>query len=184
MNESSIDSLIASRDRFLTFLRRRVGDADLSEDILQDAFIRAIRAAPELRDQDQLVPWFYRVLRNAAIDSHRRRNASSLHMVEVELAETVPAPDEEAAGQMCECFRAILPSLKPEYAELIETLELRQGSTASEATRLQITPTNLKVRRHRARQALRQALEATCRVCAEHHCLDCTCGAGDSHPAL
>jgi RNA polymerase sigma-70 factor (ECF subfamily) len=170
-------------ETFLAFLRRQVGDANLSEDILQDAFIKAIRAAPELRDQDQLVPWFYRVLRNAAIDSHRRK-ASSPQMVEIVLAETLSAPDEEAVSQMCECFRAILPSLKPEHSELIETLELKQVSTASEALRLQITPTNLKVRRHRARQALRQALEATCRVCAEHHCLDCTCATSDSQRAL
>jgi RNA polymerase sigma-70 factor (ECF subfamily) len=177
-----MDTLVAGREKFLAFLRRQLGDDDISEDILQEAFIKAIRDAPELRDKDQLVPWFYRVLRNAVIDSHRRK-AASPQLGDLELLETVPAPDDEAAAELCECFRGLLPSLKPEYAELIESLELKQGSTAAEAARLHVTPTNLKVRRHRARQALRQALEATCRVCAEHHCLDCTCG-GDSKSEL
>lgn len=35
---------------------------------------------------------------------------------------------------------------------------------------------NLRVRHHRARQQLRERLEQTCRLCAKHGCLDCTCG--------
>jgi RNA polymerase sigma-70 factor (ECF subfamily) len=29
---------------------------------------------------------------------------------------------------------------------------------------------------HRARQALRRRLEESCGTCAEHACLDCSCG--------
>ena len=182
MNDLTIDTLIAGREKFLAFLRRQLGDDDISEDVLQEAFIKVIRGAPELPDKDRLLPWFYRVLRNAVIASHRRK-ATSPQWADIELAETIPAPDDETVAELCECFRALLPSLKPEYAELIESLELKRASTADEASRLHVTPTNLKVRRHRARQALRQALEATCRVCAEHHCLDCTCR-GDSTSEL
>ena len=46
---------------------------------------------------------------------------------------------------------------------------------AIQASDLGITPNNLKVRRHRARRALRARLEETCRICAAHGCLDCTC---------
>ena len=50
------------------------------------------------------------------------------------------------------------------------------------AERLDITRNNLKVRHHRARQQLRERLEETCRTCATHGCIDCTC-ASDA-PAL
>jgi len=43
------------------------------------------------------------------------------------------------------------------------------------AKELGITPNNLKVRRHRARQQLRERLEEVCRTCAKHGCLDCSC---------
>lgn len=69
-----------------------------------------------------------------------------------------------------------MPTLKPEYAALIEELELTDSDPARVAERLGITLNNLKVRRHRARQALRKRLEETCRTCAEHRCLNCTCG--------
>jgi DNA-directed RNA polymerase specialized sigma24 family protein len=76
---------------------------------------------------------------------------------------------------LCECFRELIPTLKPEYAALIERLELAEGDPAEVAGELNISRNNLKVRRHRARQALRERLEQTCRLCAEHACLDCTC---------
>jgi RNA polymerase sigma-70 factor (ECF subfamily) len=52
-----------------------------------------------------------------------------------------------------------IPTLKPEYAELIIELELWDGDPARLASQLGITRNNLKVRRHRARRALRKRLE-------------------------
>ena len=86
-----------------------------------------------------------------------------------------PAVEPEDETVLCECFRGLIPTLKAEYAELIEALDLGAESPEAAARRLGITSNNLKVRRHRARQALRKRLDETCRSCAEHGCLDCTC---------
>ena len=76
---------------------------------------------------------------------------------------------------LCACFRELIPALKPDYALLIERLDLANGDSAQVAAELELTPNNLKVRHHRARQALRRRLEESCRLCAKHGCLDCTC---------
>ena len=68
----------------------------------------------------------------------------------------------------------VVPTLKPEYAAVVEA-DLAGRPTEALAEALGITPNNLKVRRHRAHRALRERLEQTCRVCATHGCLDCTC---------
>jgi RNA polymerase sigma-70 factor (ECF subfamily) len=86
----------------------------------------------------------------------------------------LPATPSDDA-ELCACFEPLIPTLKPEYAELLRALDLDGESTEAVAERLRVTPNNLKVRRHRARQALRKRLEETCRTCAEHGCLDCTC---------
>jgi RNA polymerase sigma-70 factor (ECF subfamily) len=52
-------ALIESLDRFLRFIQGKVSDPDLAEDILQDSLLRAIQAAPELRDEDFLLAWFF-----------------------------------------------------------------------------------------------------------------------------
>ncbi|MDP8922827.1 MAG: sigma-70 family RNA polymerase sigma factor [Chloroflexota bacterium] len=168
------EQLLDAREQFLGFIRTRIKDPDLAEDILQDSLLRAIRAAPDLRDEDRLLPWFFRVLRNAIVDAYRRRGVEQAHVVVAEPPEAAAEPEEDS--ELCTCFERLIPTLRPEYAELIRAVELENESPAATASRLGITPNNLKVRRHRARQALRQKLEETCRTCADHGCLDCTCG--------
>ena len=175
--DGAVEQLAAGRDAFLAYLRHRLDDPELAEDVLQDSLLRAVRAAPELMDEERLLPWFYRVLHNAAVDAYRRRGvrADRVPSIDLEAAGQIAAPTADADPIACACFRALLPGLKPEYADLIENLDLGSETAEQAAARLGITANNLKVRHHRARQALRQRLEQTCRTCAEHHCLDCTC---------
>lgn len=179
------ETLLAHREKLLNFIRRRVPDPDIAEDVLQDGLLRALQAGGELRDGERLLPWFYRILNNAIVDTYRRRGTEAKYLEAYAENETLLGgesgrPEDEA--ELCECFRSLLPSLKPEYGELIEKLELSGGDTDQAAQalaeRLNISRGNLKVRRHRARQALRQRLEETCRTCAVHGCLDCTCRLG------
>lgn len=165
------------RSKLLGFIQKRVSDPDLPEDVLQEGLIKALRSAEALRDDDRLIPWFYRILNNAIIDTYRKRNVETRYLEAYAKEFALNAEPEDHAA-LCECFREILPSLKPEYAELIDRLELQQGDPGDLARQMNIQPNNLKVRRHRARQALKQRLEETCRTCAVHGCLDCTCQAG------
>ncbi|MCC6178467.1 MAG: sigma-70 family RNA polymerase sigma factor [Chloroflexi bacterium] len=165
--------LADARGQFLGYVRRRVHDPELAEDILQDSLLRALRAAPDLRDDERLIPWFYRVLQNAVVDAYRRRGAEQARVVTSEVPEVAAESDDEMA--LCGCFERLIPTLKAEYADLIHAVELGGEAPEVAAARLGITPNNLKVRRHRARQALRRELEAVCRTCADHGCLDCTC---------
>jgi len=166
-----------ARSKYLAFVRKRVSDPDLAEDILQDALLRAVQAASDVADENRLSAWFYRVLRNAIIDACRRRDVASrrvtsLERLELDLPARIPEDDEL---EPCECFRSLLPTLNADYAQLIERFELGDESPEVVAEELGITRNNLKVRRHRARRALRVRLEETCRLCADHGCLDCTC---------
>jgi len=178
LSEALEQQLGAARQDFLRFVRSRISDPELAEDVLQDALLRAVQSSHTLREQDRVVPWFYRILRNAIIDAYRRRDVRQRRTValdeEFDLANEISETDDR---RLCECFRALIPTLRPEYAEVLEAVELGQESTKAVTERLGITANNLKVRRHRARQALRERLEQTCRVCSEHGCLDCTCEA-------
>src|SRR5687768_2607979 len=69
--------LLENHRAFLKYLERRVGDRTLAEDILQDAFSRVIDRPEQAPTDEGVVPWFYRTLRNAAIDHLQRRNTAS-----------------------------------------------------------------------------------------------------------
>ncbi|MBI3964985.1 MAG: hypothetical protein HY329_05050 [Chloroflexi bacterium] len=53
---ASLAALLSSREQLLGYVRRKLDDPELAEDILQESLVKALRAAPELRDQERLVP--------------------------------------------------------------------------------------------------------------------------------
>ena len=68
------------------------------------------------------------------------------------------------------------PNTAPEYAEALHGVEVDGLSLKDFAAAAGITPNNAAVRVHRAREALRRRLVATCATCAARGCVDCTCG--------
>jgi RNA polymerase sigma factor (sigma-70 family) len=172
-----VATLLANHRRFLDFLAARVGSREDAEEILQDAFVRGLEKAGEVRDDESAVAWFYRLLRNAVTD-HYRRTAASRKALEGharEAPEADPGFDADLERVVCACVDDLIPVLKPEYADLIRRVDLGGADVASAADALGITPGNARVRLHRARVALRGELERSCRTCATHGCLDCTC---------
>lgn len=173
-----LTTLVENHRRFLAFLERRVGSRAVAEDILQDAYVRGLAAAPQLRDQDSAVAWFYRMLRNAMID-HWRRNASERGAIERAAAlagESEPAVDGELMETVCACVGQLVDTLKPEYAEAVRRVDLAEGSVKEYAESAGISANNASVRLFRGREALRRQVMRACGTCADHGCLDCTCG--------
>src|SRR5262249_16947981 len=92
--------------RFLAFLHKRVGQRELGEEILQEAFVRGLSRADSLRDRESAVAWFYRVLRNALTD-HFRRQGARARALEAAQHEPTQVPDEELMREACACVVAL-----------------------------------------------------------------------------
>jgi RNA polymerase sigma-70 factor (ECF subfamily) len=170
-----LDTLIENRRAFLAYLERRTGSRALAEDLLQDAFAKALTRPDQVPD-DALVPWFYRTLRNAVIDRYRRQGAAdrALAAFAREL-ETETAVPDEAQREVCRCIGRLAGTLKPEYAEALQAIEVEQQPVAQYARHKGLTAGNAAVRVFRARQALKRRVVESCGACAEHGCLDCSC---------
>lgn len=168
--------LLDNHRLFLAYLSRKVGDRDLAEDILQDAFAK-VMARPEMAPTDEgLVPWFYRTLRNAAIDQFRRRGAATraVEAFSHEL-ETQVEPEEELRAEICECVTRLAVTLKPEYAEALQQIDVGGMPVKDFATQHGLSASNAGVRVFRAREALKKRVTQSCGTCADHGCLNCTC---------
>ena len=174
-----VSRLLANHREFLAFLQLRVGSRAVAEDILQDAFVRGLDKLGDLRDDEAAVAWFYRLLRNAVIDRRRRDAAAGrrLDALAAELEETVE-PAHELHGAVCQCVARLAGTLKPEYADALRRIELDGLAVKDYAAEAGITPNNAAVRVFRARDALKKQVARSCGTCAEHGCLDCTCGTG------
>jgi RNA polymerase sigma-70 factor (ECF subfamily) len=170
--------LVENHRRFLSFLERRVGSREVAEDILQETFVRGIAGVADLRDERSVVAWFYRSLRNALVDHWRKRAAEqrALDRAGRLVEESAPGVDEELMDTVCGCVGALLDTLKPAYAEALRQVDLGGMSVSAYAAEAGITANNASVRLFRGREALLRQVERSCGTCADHGCLDCSCG--------
>ncbi len=176
MDAASIQKLVDGHRQFLAFLERRVESRAVAEDILQTAFVRTLEHGSEIRDEETVVAWFYRVLRNAVIDHYRSR-ASAERAQDVWGREFAghELPEAEMRKEICGCVARLMEGLKPEYREALQVVDLDEGSLKDLAQRTGATAGNAAVRVHRAREALRKQVVKACGTCAEHGCMDCGC---------
>jgi RNA polymerase sigma factor (sigma-70 family) len=171
-----VATLLENQQAFLRYLQRRVGDRELAEDILQEAFAKVVARPEQAPADDAVIPWFYRTLRNAAIDQFRRRGAAhrAYEAFGREL-ETHESPLGETEAEICACVSRLANTLKPEYAEVLQAVEVGGMAVKAFAQQKGLTANTAAVRVFRAREALRKRVTESCGMCAEHGCVDCTC---------
>jgi RNA polymerase sigma-70 factor (ECF subfamily) len=168
--------LLDNHRAFLKYLERRVGDRELAEDILQDAFIKVMDRPDQAPADEGVVPWFYRTLRNAAIDRFRRRGTAD-RAVEAfaREIETHASPEPEMEAEICACVGRLATTLKPEYAEALQAIDVQGTAVKAFAEQHGLSASNAGVRVFRAREALKKRVTESCGTCAEHGCRNCTC---------
>jgi RNA polymerase sigma-70 factor (ECF subfamily) len=166
--------LAPHHERFLRFVRSKVGSDAAAEDILHSAYVKAAERAADLESPESAVAWFYRILATGTADHFRHvsreRRAVEAFEKEAEVADPQPTPTK-----VCGCVSQVLPTLKPEYTEAISSVDVDGVRVEQLAAAVGITPNNASVRLHRARAALRKRVEAVCGACADTGCVDCSC---------
>lgn len=171
-----LESLLENHRAFLRYLERRVGDRALAEDILQDAFAKVVEQPEQAPTDEAIVPWFYRTLRNAAVDKFRRRGAADrAYEAFARELETHEAPSTDMETEICACVSRLAATLKPEYAEALQAIEVTGTAVKAYAEQKGLSSSNAAVRVFRAREALKKRVIESCGACAEHGCLNCTC---------
>jgi RNA polymerase sigma factor (sigma-70 family) len=173
----SVAALVENHRAFLRYLERRTGDRALAEDILQDAFAKVVSRPESAPTDEAIIPWFYRALRNAAVDQFRRRGASvRAYEAFAKELETRIVPSDELKAEICACVSRLASTLKPEYREALAAIDVGGAPVKTFAAEKGISAGNAAVRVFRAREALKKRVSESCGTCAEHGCADCTCG--------
>jgi RNA polymerase sigma-70 factor, ECF subfamily len=158
-------------------LRLLKNDAD-ADDIVQEAFLSAFRNFDSFRGDARLATWLHRIVVNAALQRLRRfkRQAAAGSEV-VDVSELLPRfgengypvhfsqpwvqTSEELAtrAETREQVRQMIDKLPDNYRTVLILRDIEELDTAETAELLELTPGTVKVRLHRARQALRNLLE-------------------------
>ena len=154
--------------RMLAVARRFVRNDEDAQDVVQSAYLNAFRAAARFEGQCLISTWLHRIVVNTALmtlRSRRRKPESSIedllpafledgHHVEQFSDWSAPADELMQRAETRAMVRACIDRLPGNYREVLMLRDIEELSTDEAARMLAITPTAVKVRLHRARQAL------------------------------
>jgi RNA polymerase sigma-70 factor (ECF subfamily) len=136
-----------------------LGNADDAADAVHDAF-ETVLAKPGSYDERKgpLRPWFLRVVRNRCIDMLRRRRGSDVPVDQ--LPDVAQTPDEAIqVAETAQAIQAALGSIARDKREIVLLRDYLDLSYAEIADVLDIVPGTVMSRLHRARMALKEALD-------------------------
>jgi RNA polymerase sigma-70 factor (ECF subfamily) len=161
--------------RLLATARRYLRSDDDACDTLQDAFLCAFKAIGTFRGQSQLSTWLHRITLNSALMRLRVRRrqplADGVGIDELlpqfdpagnwssESRSTMPAHASLEISETKAMVRRCIERLPETYRIVLILRDLDELDTGEVATLLGVTPNNVKVRLHRARQALKVLIE-------------------------
>ena len=169
-------NLADQRPAIHRYIHSMVRDAAEAEDLTQETMLRAHSKLPTLDDPSRLVHWLYRIATNICYDQYRRvgRKSKPKH-VQINPDGTANTPDAEALTdnsprldkamaqkEMSACVQSYLAALPDAYRAAIMLHDVHSLTNPQIAEMLDLSLATVKVRLHRARKQLRDALEAGC----------------------
>ena len=177
--------LTGVRRDMLRFAALQLRDAQLAEDVVQEAMLSALNGAQQFAGRSALKTWIFAILRNKIVDAIRYKsrsiNLSALAPDEATLDEAFDAqfksnahwdPDQRPADwgdpeaalhqtQFWAVFDACLGHLPDNTARVFMMREFLELDTAEVCKELNISSSNCHVILHRARNGLRSCLEGS-----------------------
>jgi RNA polymerase sigma-70 factor (ECF subfamily) len=168
-DEQAFEELVRMHGgRMLAVARRFVRNEDDARDVVQAAYLSAFRSISQFEGQCLISTWLHRIVVNTALmrlRSQRRKPETSIedllpvfqedgHHVELFPDVSLRADEALVREEMLATVRACIQRLPDNYRDILILRDLENVSTSEVAALLSMTPTAVKVRLHRARQAL------------------------------
>lgn len=153
-------------DPLRSYLQRYTGDHTLADDLLQETLIRIVRGLPGFEGRANVKTWAFSIATRVAAD-HFRKPANRAQIVEFDERTEIPdaasvVGDELVTGEMNACIREVIDSLPEDYRAALVLHDL-EGLTAVQIAEVcGCSTATAKIRIHRARLRLKEALQREC----------------------
>lgn len=171
--EQRLEQTIRSQTpRLLAVARRFLGSLDDAEDTVQEAFALALTALDRFEERCQLSTWLHRITVNVALSKLRARRRS-LEQLSLDPNPSLQTDEGRGSAEEAALFSleelleqredgalllACIEQLPESYRRVIVLRDVEELDTRSVARLLGVSDSVVKVRLHRARQALRVRL--------------------------
>lgn len=157
--------------RIYRYLRRLTSEAD-ANDLSQAVFLKVSRSLTDFRGGSSLATWIYRIATNTA------RDFAESSLVRQRDAEYIPeegggfdalsslreqdAEEQYVRREMNACISGMVQELPENYREVVALSDMAELSNGEIAEVLGLSLETVKIRLHRGRKVLRQAMECQC----------------------
>jgi RNA polymerase sigma-70 factor (ECF subfamily) len=132
-----------------------------AEDVVQDAFLRALERIEQCDPQRPFGPWFYRIVATTAINRHRSaRRRETEELSETDASEDSSPMDDAVHGALRDEVDAALRTLPAMQRQLIELVTFEEFTPTEAAGMLGIPAGTARWHLHEARKALRTQLQS------------------------
>ncbi|MGH9198301.1 MAG: RNA polymerase sigma factor [Acidimicrobiia bacterium] len=155
----AFQTLVRAHDHnFRMFAARLVG-SERTDDVLQDAYLKAFRAIRRQEGPNQSIwGWFFRIVYNACLDELRRKKRTQREQFDLSDSAMDPgAPPDEVVMDRIALTHALF-RLTPEHRAAVVLVDALGFDYPEAARILGIRRGTLASRLHHARTSLRQAL--------------------------
>jgi RNA polymerase sigma-70 factor (ECF subfamily) len=155
-NDAAFEHLVrAYGGRLLAVTRRLLGHEEDARDAVQETFLRAFRSLGSFEGGSLLSTWLHRIAVNTALMKLRSRKRKPEEPIQ---AWTERPDDEAARREQSALVREAIDRLPEHYRTVLLLRDIEELGTSEVAEQLGVTPNAVKLRLHRARQALRTLL--------------------------
>lgn len=158
--------------RLYNFALKMCRDVRDSEDLVQETFLSVFKYLSGFRFEAKFKNWLYRIAANTC--AKKRRKSKSAPDEELSLDDLRPGEEERRQrevpdwasvpldnilnAELSQTLKTAIHSLPPKYRIVVLLRDVEGFSTEETAQILNLTPSNVKVRLHRARLFLREKL--------------------------
>lgn len=171
-------------DRFVEHFRTKIfhyswlmcGHREDAEEVAQETLLKVFESFDQLREPERVRPWMFRIAKNACLMKRRKsvfapdRELSleqflpigdeSDGTVRIEIADWSRLPEDELSrAEMQQALHRAISELPESYRAVVLLRDLEELSTQETAQIMDISEDTVKQRLHRARLALRHALD-------------------------
>ena len=159
--------------RLRGFVRTRIADPEAADDVAQEVLLRLHRSLPELRAEDRLDAFAYRIARNAIIDHYRARaRAKEVPATPDELTSRIEADadidhgpnDDRGVQELARCLEPLVQRLPAPYREALTLTDLGGLSQVEAASVAGLSVPGMKTRVQRARAQVHELLTGCCDI--------------------
>jgi RNA polymerase sigma-70 factor, ECF subfamily len=146
--------------------RHRLGNAEDTEDLLQDLFLKALRQGERFCSVQNARAWLFEVARNTLADRLR----VSRHTVELPEDLASPVDEADSVDTLTACLPRVLSELDAEDRDAITLCDLQGMAQADYAKAKGLTLSAAKSRVQRARMRMKQRMTVACQVQVSAKC--------------